>query len=222
MVGASTQYHGQPKQDCQVCHEGLARHGMTGIIQNRDDDASAEWGSRGRRSTDALRGRTTDRHRYLAATARNHVASPGATLAGDGRQRLSAALCGRSEWYRNLVLVTRRNKYAMGAFVLCAGIVIPYGLTEGFMALTSSEERRKKLEEKLRKNARSDSEVLARVNKERLQVLLTETKLNNRDSTRYAESLKGKIKGETQGAQYGEASPRLFTASGKALEARDK
>lgn len=48
----------------------------------------------------------------------------------------------------------------------------------------------------LRKNARTDSGVLARVNRERLQTLLTETKEKGGDSSRYAESLKGKIKGE--------------------------
>lgn len=59
-------------------------------------------------------------------------------------------LSDRSEWYRNLVLVTRRNKFAMGAFVVGAGVLVPYALTESFMALTNSEGRRKELEEKVR------------------------------------------------------------------------
>lgn len=47
------------------------------------------------------------------------------------------------------MLVTRGNKFAMGAFIVGAGVVVPYALTEGIMALTNSEQRRKELEEKV-------------------------------------------------------------------------
>mmetsp|Transcript_22399 Transcript_22399/g.27005 ORF Transcript_22399/g.27005 Transcript_22399/m.27005 type:complete len:122 (+) Transcript_22399:139-504(+) len=113
----------------------------------------------------------------------------------------------KSSTWRYIVAVTKRSKLAMAVFGVTAGVVIPYGLCSGVMALTNPEETPEQLE-KLRKGARQDHMVLARMNKERLATLLNEVNPETASESaevsekRYKMSLDGKTLGTSAGTSY--------------------
>lgn len=80
----------------------------------------------------------------------------------------------------------------MATFTVAVGVIIPVGLGSLLMEATNPEVVRV---EELRGKLNMDSRVMARLNKERLAVLLEEVKNKDTSQERYASSLNGQTLG---------------------------
>lgn len=122
----------------------------------------------------------------------------------------------KSATWRRIVAVTKQSPLAMAGFTVVA-CAVPYYLGSLVMQGTNSEMRggvheqragepQTPLEEKLRKRMTADHKLMARVNKERLAVLLGEVQRKEGGDERYAASLDGRSlgthsRGTTTGAR---------------------
>ncbi|KAL6975034.1 hypothetical protein U1Q18_023828 [Sarracenia purpurea var. burkii] len=94
----------------------------------------------------------------------------------------------KSDTWRWLVRKTRDSKPFFLVFATVCGIV-PAVIGYGVMQLTSS--RNEQLEAQLRRNARSDSLMMGKVNKDRLAEYLGELQRKEDTNDRYVAALKG-------------------------------
>ena len=93
----------------------------------------------------------------------------------------------RSSTWRKIVAATNRSPLYMAGFVVAA-VAVPAYLGDQVMETTNGPRAESDLEKKLRSRASVDSQMLARAQKERLQVLLTEVK-EGRGAERYQAAL---------------------------------
>ncbi|KAK9909489.1 hypothetical protein WJX75_003089 [Coccomyxa subellipsoidea] len=110
----------------------------------------------------------------------------------------------KSATWRKLVAVTKHSPAAMATFTV-AMFVVPYALGKVVMSGTNPE-KESGLERQLRSRATLEHKMLAKANRERLAVLLSETEKGDAGSTRYAAALRGESlgthsRGTTTGAQ---------------------
>ncbi|KAK9828059.1 hypothetical protein WJX81_006544 [Elliptochloris bilobata] len=99
----------------------------------------------------------------------------------------------RSSTWRKIVAVTKRSPAAMAAFtVACFGV--PYVVGKGVMWAANPRED-SELERMLRERATLDHKMLAKANRERLAVLLEESRGGTGGNERYAASLRGESLG---------------------------
>jgi len=107
----------------------------------------------------------------------------------------------KSPAWRRMVVRTRESRLAMLGFTACCfGIPCVLGLlTMGFTNPTDSTAR----EKLLRQRSGLDGQVLARVNKERLGVLLAEVHDKRPGEERWREALDGRTLGTSSGSSAG-------------------
>mmetsp|Transcript_25993 Transcript_25993/g.82916 ORF Transcript_25993/g.82916 Transcript_25993/m.82916 type:complete len:122 (-) Transcript_25993:141-506(-) len=107
----------------------------------------------------------------------------------------------KSSSWRRIVHVTRESAGMMGAFT---AVCFVGAAAVGFMTMGVTDGRQQALEEKLKaRGGGLTSQTMARVNKERLQVLLDDVKGGGKDSARYATSLDGRTLGTTHKTSVG-------------------
>lgn len=94
----------------------------------------------------------------------------------------------RSATWRRIVSFTAQSPWYMAGFT-AAAVAIPYFMGDQIMSTTNGPSADGKLEQQLRGMGGVDAKILARAQRERLQVLLDEVKERRGGETRYQAAL---------------------------------
>lgn len=108
----------------------------------------------------------------------------------------------KSATWRHIVKATRDSPSKFLAFGIVVGVVIPYIATDALISLTNPEDEASRMK-MLQKRQGVEAATMARVNKARLQTLLTEVQNQDQSQERYQASLDGRTLGTSSGSSSG-------------------
>mmetsp|Transcript_10132 Transcript_10132/g.19131 ORF Transcript_10132/g.19131 Transcript_10132/m.19131 type:complete len:119 (+) Transcript_10132:311-667(+) len=107
----------------------------------------------------------------------------------------------KSAAWRTIVRITRDSPLAFAAFGITVGVAIPYFATDALIQFTNPEATQPESEHTraLKMRQGHETEMMARINKDRLQLLLDEVQNKNTSEDRYRASLNGQTVGTSTG-----------------------